>query len=139
MKSRIEKFYAQIPESQKKYIEDFEKTYSEKSLDVNGVRWQYFDSEDGKEVLLMLHVGYVDYTMWIHQIVEFERANRIIAPTCPALPDASMKKYSEALSEILKAENINKINLIGYSEGGLIAQCFLRDNPIRINSTFAAP
>ena len=47
MKSRIDKFYAQIPESQKKYIEDFEKAHSEKSLDVNGVTWKYYDSEDG--------------------------------------------------------------------------------------------
>ncbi len=53
MKSRIKKFYAQIPESQKKYIEDFEKAHSEKRLDVIGVMWHYFDSEDGKEVLLL--------------------------------------------------------------------------------------
>ena len=129
MKSRIDKFYAQIPESQKKYIEDFEKAHSEKSLDVNGVTWKYYDSEDGKEVLLLLHGGFVDYTMWIHQIVEFESTYRIIAPTCPILPEAKMEKYSEALSKILKAEYINKVKLMGYSEGGIMAQCFLRDNP----------
>ncbi|MCP4608991.1 MAG: alpha/beta hydrolase [Planctomycetes bacterium] len=129
MKSRTEKFYKKIPTSQKKYIDDFEKVHSEKSLDVNGVTWQYFDSEEGQEVLLLLHGGFVDYTMWIHQIVEFESTYRIIAPTCPVLPDATMEKYSAALSKILETENVTKINMMGYSEGGLIAQCFLRDNP----------
>jgi pimeloyl-ACP methyl ester carboxylesterase len=129
MKSRIEKFYKKIPASQKKYIDDFEKVHSEKSLDVNGVTWQYFDSEEGQEVLLLLHGGFVDYTMWIHQIVEFESTYRVIAPTCPDLPDAKMDEYSAALSKILEAENITKINMMGYSEGGLIAQCFLRNNP----------
>jgi len=129
MKSKIEKFYSKIPELQKKYIENFEKTHSEKSLNVNGATWKYIDTEKGKEVLLLLHGGFADNTMWIHQIVEFEKEYRVIAPTCPILSDAKMKKYSEALGEILRAENINKINLMGYSEGGLVAQCFLRDNP----------
>ena len=129
MKSRIEKFYSQIPASQKKYIEDFETIHTEKSLDINGVTWKYLDSEKGREVLLLLHGGFADYTMWIHQIVEFKRTYRIIAPTCPVLPNAKMEKYSAALSKILETENINKINLMGYSEGGLITQCFLRNNP----------
>jgi len=133
MKSRMDKFYSQIPASQKKYIEDFETIHTEKSVDVNGVAWKYLDSEKGKEVLLLLHGGYTDYTMWIHQIVEFKGTYRIIAPTCPVLPDAKMEKYSAALSKILETENIKKINLMGYSEGGLIAQCFLRDNPGIVN------
>lgn len=40
-----------------------------------------------------------------------------------------MEVYSDALFKILKAENIHRVNLMGYSEGGLIAQCFLRDHP----------
>jgi len=133
MKSRIEKFHARIPESQKKYIEDFAKEHAEKRLDVNGVTWQYFDSEEGKEVLLLLHGGFVDYTMWIHQILAFERTYRIIAPTCPVLPVATMENYSESLREILNAEHINNVNVMGYSEGGLIAQCFLKDHLTRVD------
>lgn len=137
MKSRIERFYSKIPESQKKYLEDFEEKHSEKSLEINGVRWQYLDSEEGQEVLLLLHGGYVDYTMWIHQIVEFESTYRVIAPTCPVLPDAKMGEYSAALSKILEVENIAKINMMGYSEGGLIAQCFLRNNPTIVDKVIS--
>jgi pimeloyl-ACP methyl ester carboxylesterase len=125
--SRIREFYSTIPSAQKEFIQDFEESHSQKSLRVHGVTWRYFDSERGTEVLLLLHGGYADFDMWIHQIIEFEKDHRIIAPTCPVLPDARMKEYSDAVYAILRAENINRVHVMGYSEGGLIAQCFLRD------------
>jgi len=64
----------------------------------------------------LLHGGFPDHSMWIHKITEFEKAYRIIAPTCPVLPDAKMKKYSEALRTILDAENVDQVNVMGYSE-----------------------
>ena len=136
--SRIREFYSTIPDAQNEFIEEFEGSHSQKSLRVNGVIWNYFDSEKGKEVLLLLHGGYVDFDMWIHQIVEFEKDYRIIAPTCPALPNAKMKEYSEAINTILRTENINRLNVMGYSEGGLIAQCFLRDYSTIIDKAILA-
>jgi len=135
---KIKKFYSTIPHEQKEFIKNFEESHSQKSLLINGITWKYFDSEKGKEVLLMLHGGYVYFDMWIHQIVEFEKDYRIIAPTCPVLPDARMKEYSDALYTILQAENVNNVNVMGYSEGGLIAQCFLRDYTTMINKIILA-
>ncbi len=120
-------FYKNIPRVQKEFLEDFIISHPQKSLIVNGVTWKYFDSEKGKEVLLLLHGGYAGFDMWIHQIVEFKKDFRIIAPTCPVLPNANMKEYSYALYIILKEENVDMVNVMGYSEGGLVAQCFLRD------------
>jgi len=136
--SRIRKFYSKIPNVQQKFIKEFEESHFQKSLQIEGITWNYFDSEKGKEVLLLLHGGYADFDMWIHQIVEFEKGYRIIAPTCPALPNAKMKEYSEALSTILDAENIARVNVMGYSEGGLIAQCFIRDYPTLIDKVILA-
>jgi pimeloyl-ACP methyl ester carboxylesterase len=136
--SKMRKFYSTIPSAQKEFIRDFEESHSQKSLRINGVTWEYFDSEKGKEVLLLLHGGYAYFDMWIHQILAFEKDYRIIAPTCPVLPDAKMKEYSHALYTILGAENINKVNVMGYSEGGLIAQCFLRDYSAIVNKAILA-
>jgi len=122
-------FYKKIQRAQKEFIEDFIISHPQKNLIVNGVTWRYFDSEKGKEVLLLLHGGYAGFDMWIHQIVDFEKDFRIIAPTCPVLPKANMKEYSYALYTILKEENVDVVNVMGYSEGGLIAQCFLREYP----------
>ena len=122
---KIREFYLTILSVQKKFIEDFEESHSQKNLRVNGVTCKYFDSEKGKKVLLLLHGGFAYFDMWIHQIVEFEKDCRIIAPSCPVLPDAKMKEYSNALYTILKAENINKVNVMGYSEGELTVQVFI--------------
>lgn len=133
MHSKIEKYYSKIPTSQKMYIQEFEDTHTEKSLVVKGVPWKYLDSGKGRQALLLLHGGFADYSMWIHQIVAFERTYRILAPTCPAWQDAKMGDYSQALRAILAAEKVDKVYMMGYSEGGLIAQCFLRDNPNMID------
>jgi len=135
---KIKKFYSTILNEQKEFIKDFEESHSQKSLIINGVMWRYFDSEKDKEVLLLLHGGYAQFDMWIHQIVGFEKNYRIIAPTCPVLHDAKMKEYSDALYTILQTENVNNVNVIGYSEGGLIAQCFLRDYSNMINKVILA-
>jgi len=136
--SRIRRFYSKISNAQKEFIEDFEESHSQKSVRVGDTTWKYFDSQKGKEVLLLLHGGYADFDMWIHQVVEFERDYRIIAPTCPVFADARMKKYSDALYKILISENINKVSVMGYSEGGLIAQCFLRDHSTIISKAILA-
>jgi pimeloyl-ACP methyl ester carboxylesterase len=136
--SRIHKFYAKIPDAQKAFIRDFEASHSLKSINVDGVSWEYFDSEGDGPVLLLLHGGYADFDMWIHQIVEFEHDYRLIAPTCPELPEATMAVYSYALSQILKNDNIQRVNVMGYSEGGLIAQCFLRNNLMKVDKAILA-
>ncbi|MBN1428337.1 MAG: alpha/beta hydrolase [Anaerolineae bacterium] len=136
--ARMRKFYSQIPDAQKRFVEDFSKSHSQKSLTVDEVTWNYADSGKGKKVLLLLHGGYASFDMWMHQIVEFEKDYRIIAPTCPVLPDAKMRVYSDALYTILKAENIDNVNVMGYSEGGLIAQCFLRDYSATVNKAILA-
>ncbi len=136
--SRIKRFYAKIPGDQKLFISDFEVSHSLKSLDVNGVAWEYFDSESDRPVLLLLHGGYADFDMWIHRIVEFENDFRVIAPTCPELHEATMEVYSNALSQILSSENVQRVNVMGYSEGGLIAQCFLRNRLTKVDRVILA-
>ncbi len=134
----IKKFYSKIPSVQKEFIENFDESHPQKSLLINGTTWKYFDSEKDKDVLLLLHGGYVYFNMWIHQIVEFENDYRIIAPTCPVLINAKMDEYSNALYTILQTENVHNVNVMGYSEGGLIAQCFLRDHSTMINKIILA-
>jgi len=135
---RLTRFYSRIPPAQQEFVQGFAASHSQKSLRVDGVTWEYYDSEKGEQVLLLLHGGYASFDMWIHQIVEFEKDYRVIAPTCPVLLDAKMKVYSDALCTILQAEEIDGVNMMGYSEGGLIAQCFLRDYPALVSKAVLA-
>jgi pimeloyl-ACP methyl ester carboxylesterase len=136
--SSIARFYSGVPRAQRQFIEGFRASHPQKRLSVNGVTWSYFDSEEGRGVLLLLHGGYAAFDMWIHQIVEFEQDYRVIAPTCPPLPDATMRAYSDGLHAILEEEDVSRLNVMGYSEGGLIAQCFLRDHSAVIDKVILA-
>jgi len=136
--STIKKFYSEIPDWQKEFLRDFCDSHPQKSLDVHGVTWQYYDSEKGEETLLLLHGGFVAFDMWIHQIAVFEGDYRIIAPTCPALPEPTMENYVSALYDILAEEGIDRVYMMGYSEGGLIAQCFLRAYPDMVEKAILA-
>ncbi len=130
--------YSGTPGAQREFLDDFKVSHPEKSMAVDGTTWTYFNSREGRRVLLLLHGGFAAFDMWIHQITAFEKHYRIIAPTCPVLPNATMKAYSNALLAILEREGVHRLSMIGYSEGGLIAQCFLRDHPRLVDKAVLA-
>jgi pimeloyl-ACP methyl ester carboxylesterase len=132
------KFYTHLPEAQLNFTQDFHKTHSQKTLQVDRDTWRYYDSETQGPVLLLLHGGFADFSMWIHQITAFETGFRVIAPTCPALSNPTAQTYVDGLTAILDAEGVERLNLMGYSEGGLIAQCFLRVQRQRIDKAILA-
>lgn len=134
----IHSFYQKLPPAQQAFIQDFHQSHHQKQINVDGTPWQYYVSNSQEDVLLLLHGGFTDFSMWIHQIVAFEKQFRVIAPTCPNLLQATMNDYSQGIRAILKAEKAEKVNLMGYSEGGLIAQCFLRENKDTVDKAVLA-
>lgn len=134
----LDRFFRGLPGEQRELIRVFFQNHQQKSLQVGEVTWHYFDSETRGPALLLLHGGFADFSMWIHQIIAFEKDFRVIAPTCPVLPEATMASYTDALVMILDAERIRRFNLMGYSEGGLVAQCLLREAASRIDKAILA-
>jgi len=131
-------FYKQLPEDQRALAQNFQESHPQKMIQIEDLTWRYFDSETMGPALLLLHGGFADFSMWMHQIREFEQDFRVFAPTCPILPHATMSVYTHALKAILEASNVGNVNVMGYSEGGLVAQCFLRDNSHHIESAVLA-
>ena len=114
-------FYRNLSQEQQSYVQSFRTSYLLKKMIIKGTPWHYYDSENAGPTLLLLHGGFTDFSMWIHQIIAFEKDFRVIAPTCPVLPQATMKTYSGGLNRILHSENAYPVFVMGYSEGGLIA------------------
>jgi len=129
----ISAYYKNLPKVQLAFIQAFYESETQKIINIDGVSWHYYDSQTDGPVLMLLHGGFADFTMWIHQIMAFRSDFRVIAPTCPGLRKATMSVYSNALTAIIKKEKIRHLNLLGYSEGGLIAQCFLREQQALID------
>ena len=67
--SQIEYRYSRpIPFAQKEYIQQFEKFHTFKSLRVNEIIWNYFDSGTDAEVLLLLHGGFVEESIHLARV-----------------------------------------------------------------------
>jgi len=130
--------YKNLPPEQLSFVRTFFNTHRQETIEIEGVKWQYYDSQTEGPNLLLLHGGFADYSMWIHQITAFDRDFRVITPTCPVLPDATMAAYADALRIILDEAGVDRMSLMGYSEGGLIAQCFLREQAHRIDKAVLA-
>lgn len=135
---QISTFFTKLPSNQKAFIRAFQNSGAQKSFVINGIPWNYYDSQTNGPVLLLLHGGFADYSMWMHQIMAFKSDFRVIAPTCPPFPKATMQIYAKALGEIVRVEKIERLNIMGYSEGGLIAQCFLREQQAHIDKAIFA-
>ena len=130
--------YKNLPPEQLSFVRTFFNTHRQKTHEIEGINWQYFDSQTNGPALLLLHGGFADFSMWIHQITAFEADYRVIAPTCPVMPNATMAVYTRALKSILDAACVDRLNMMGYSEGGLIAQCFLREQSHQIDKAVLA-
>ena len=102
-----------------------------KTLVVNGTEWHYYAGGNGEQTILFIHGMGGAYTIWWQQIAFFENRYRVIAYT---LPD-NIRTLQEALQgilEILNAENVDAVNVVGTSMGGYIAQYMVDQVPHRV-------
>jgi len=122
--------------NQDKFIDSFKKRYPYKKLRIDGKDWYYLDTcKKNSPILVLLHGGFSNAYFYFHQIPEFEKEYRVLAPTIPQ----GVNKLEEIVESIRKL--ILKINkqsspviLLGISFGGIISQIFLHKYPKMINS-----
>jgi lipase len=65
-------------------------------------------------------------------ITAFEHEHRIIAPSYPL--SLTMTGLCEGIARILEAESVNEAHVFGGSYGGLVAQYFVRQYPMKVRS-----
>ncbi len=121
------------PNSYKKQFTDFLNTHKEKQITLTNTTWQYFLSGYGKEAVLILHGGGSIAEAAFPYILEFEKKYTVIAPTLPGTLETTQDAINGILA-ILNFEQIEKVHIIGFSMGGMIAQTFIRKFPERVSS-----
>ncbi len=107
-----------------------------RTIEVSGVRFHVADEGTGP-VILFVHGFPLDHTMWLSQIEEFSKTNRVIAPdlrgfggTDGALYTVSMEQYADDLVGLLEALQADQpITFCGLSMGGYIGWQFALRHP----------
>lgn len=107
---------------------------------VDGGSLYYEDTGKGLPVV-MIHAGYLDSRMWDNQMEAFSKQYRVIRYDVRGYGKSSrsLKEYSDAsdLKALLDYLNVNKVVLMGVSNGGRISFDFAVEYPERVKAMIA--
>jgi len=119
----------------KRRLDAFRRTHPYRELQVAGRRWRYVVGGQGERVLLLLPGSLVPDLFFV-PIEALERDSRVIVPAYAAVP--TMAELVTGVAAILDAEGMGRVDVIGSSFGGYVAQCFVRAHPARVDRLILA-
>lgn len=99
----------------------------------------HYEDQGSGEPLILLHGNGEDSTCFVHQIEDFSQTFRVIAPdtrghgksprgTAPF----TLPQFAEDLLEFLDRLGLERVDLLGFSDGGNIALLFALRHPERV-------
>lgn len=119
--------YARVPVEQVERLKEFRRAHQYKRLTLGDIDWEYISCGRGDKTLLLLpgalSVGESTFPL----ITAFENEYRIIAPSYAL--SLTMTGLCKGIAHILEAEDVDQVNVLGGSYGGLVAQHFVRQYP----------
>ena len=107
--------------------------------EVNGIRLYYETYGEGPPVLV-LHGGTAFIETMHYQIQALAKNHRVIAPdsrghgrTSDSAAALSYRQMAEDMRELLSQLGINKVDIVGWSDGGNIGLFIAREEPTLVN------
>jgi len=131
-KEVFDKIYKNVPQERKNQLLKFRSAHPYETLVTGDARWKYISCGEGKRTLVSLPGSWHVADIWFPNIIEFEHEYRIISPTYPGV--TTMARMVEGIGTILESEKIQNPDILGHSFGGMIAQCFVRKYPTKVNN-----
>jgi pimeloyl-ACP methyl ester carboxylesterase len=95
----------------------------------------YYSTAGNGSPVVLLHGFAEDGTIWDQQVASLQKRFFVIVPDLPGSGDStewkdlSMEGLAEAVKEILAAENVSLVTVIGHSMGGYVALAFAEKYP----------
>lgn len=123
--------YAHVPADQRAALADFRAQHPPRRVTVNGTGWEYIDSGQGDQTVLLL-VGGLRVADAAHRnIPMLDDTFRVITPTYPALN--TMADLCDGLAGVLDAAGVARAHVLAGSFGGMLAQVFVRRHGARVD------
>lgn len=113
----------------------FRRRHPYREIQIDGKAWSYIIGGQGTRTLLLLPGSLVPDLFFV-PIEELERDCRVIVPAYAAV--ATMAELVAGVAAILDAEGVERVDVIGSSFGGYLAQCFVRAHPARVERLILA-
>jgi pimeloyl-ACP methyl ester carboxylesterase len=99
-------------------------------FELAGVEWTYHAGGEG-QTLLMLPGGEYRVEAGFEWMLAFQRSRRVIAPTYPT-HWTTLAPIVDGVIELLRREGLERVDLLGTSFGGMVAQALVRACPERV-------
>lgn len=132
-KASFDEIYKDVPDEQKRLLQEFRANHPYRELDVDATPWRYIACGQGDKALLFVPGGFLAADMYFHAVLALEKAYRIIVPNSYTLQGTfNMDDVCRAIVQILNAEGVDKATVVGLSAGGGVAQYFIQEHPERM-------
>lgn len=128
----FDEVYAKADAAEVESLQSFRLQNPPKTIEVNGVTWEYVSLGEGEETILFLHGMTGAYDIWWHQLEALQSNYRVIAVTYPAVD--SLAEMETGVLSVLDAEGVDKFNVVGTSLGGYFAQYLTARHADRITA-----
>jgi len=135
-KTPFDEIYSKVDRDTVASLQAFRQEHPPQELVVNGMTWEYVSLGEGVETILFLHGAAGAHDIWWQQMEALKDTHRVISVTYP--PVDSLGEMASGILAILEKEGIEKINLVGSSLGGYLAQYMVANHPKTIHSTVFA-
>jgi pimeloyl-ACP methyl ester carboxylesterase len=112
----------------------YTKNNMNKEISIDGKKLSYSVYGNGKPVVLLHGFG-EDATVWNQQVDFLKDRFYLIVPELPGMggsaiiDDMSMEGMAETIKQLLDAEGLGKVDMIGHSMGGYITLAFAEKYP----------
>ncbi len=132
----FDQVYAKADPTEVQSLQSFRSQYPPKTIEVNGVTWEYVSLGQGLQTILFLHGMTGAYDIWWHQLEALKSDYRVISVTYPVVD--SLGEMEAGVMSILDAEGVDKFNVVGTSLGGYFAQYLVARHADRIQAAVFA-
>ena len=117
-------------------LESYRRTHPYKEIQVEGRQWRYVVGGQGERTLLLLPGGTLVPDTYFILLEALEHDYHVIVPAYAAVP--TMTELVTGAAAILDAEGIERVDVMGSSFGGYVAQCFVRAHPDHVDRLILA-
>lgn len=126
----FDELYAKVDSDTIASLQSFRAAHPPRTMDVDGVKWEYASFGQGAETILFLHGMTGAYDIWWQQMEALQADYRVISVTYPPLD--SLEELSTGVLGILDAEGVEAANVVGTSLGGYLTQYLVANHPDRV-------
>ena len=117
-------------------LESYRRTHPYKEIQVEGRQWRYVAGGQGERTLLLFPGGTLVPDTYFILLEDLECSSCVIVPANAAVP--TMTELVTGAAAILDAEGIQRVDVMGSSFGGYVAQSFVRAYPDRVDRLILA-